>query len=214
MLEYASVFAYLLRGFAGTHEIARMNWLTFSAIVQAGGAIAIAVLTFFLVRATRDYVRLTKQLAEAAARPIIAARLNLQGLVYPIVEDLKRLPRKVGMDCSQGDLPSEEQMREVIRLASYCDERALTNAGVAESHIAVLRPRLSQVRARPGKHYGWESWRKELEIAIGALELSSSDEVEMQALQIQMLESLDETPIPEVDKEKIRGIIRGRGEST
>lgn len=128
-----------------------MNWITFSAIVQAVSAVAIAALTFFLVRATRQYVALTKQLAEAAARPMIAARLNLQGLVYPIVEDLKRLPLDVGMECSLGNLPSEEQMSEVIGLAALCDEGAVTNTAVAESHIAVLRPHLNTISSESEK---------------------------------------------------------------
>lgn len=170
----------------------------------------IAVLTWRLVRATQRYVDLTKHLADAAIRTQSSTKFNLQGLVYGIVEDLRRLPTAAGMDCSSGNLPSEERMVEVLRLASY-DERALINAAVAENHLAALRPRLGKVRAEPGADFDWHSWEEDVEIAIKALDEASQDEGEITKTQMELLEALDTITLPENQKEHLRRIIQGQG---
>jgi len=161
------------------------SWLVIAAVIQGGAAVVVAVLTHRLVKATREYVSLTHELAKAARtqQDVHAAQSaadydRVSAFVEQFREKALRLPE--GIDTANrmldaGVLWTDEELADLSRLAA--NQGLALVASRAIDHLRwlgywVREMELESKQTGLGirwKRVPWDDWATHLTGALEAL---------------------------------------------
>lgn len=158
-----------------------VDWLNEnSASIQALAGAASLIVTLVLAVLTGKYVLLTKSIAGAAERQLThleAGRANYARGLAALAGELSAMVGQLSSSRSEhraiveGELPAEDEVRQVERLALYVSGGAAEQAVYAARELRRLRVLSDKERARREKHAGspseveLEEWRDTLELA-------------------------------------------------